>query len=350
MRTLTVILDEQMRFGEAEEEINKVMDAEKTLLTEGHPDRIRSAKLLGEILRRQKRYLDAETVLREAYTKGCIFTAGPSLLLINLKAELASVLLAQGRHDEAMELQIEALALRDGILPARDLNTYNLMSNLAHTFNAMGKITEERDMHWEVLKGLVELSSFDIKLIVLKLLDLAKSMNIQPELHDVGDILPLCISIMQAQEAQTQGDWASVKSCVTALSKTLLHLGRSDSGLELARRFRDHSDLSTVQPVMALFQTHLREKGIAGAEVFLEELIADYTSVLGPEHLITSIHTGMLSLVKDHNSSTLEDLQRRIASIAEGEGDEEFPRSALVVWLPALLREVLRARNSSGLR
>lgn len=337
IRTLAIIHSKRKRFAEAEEDINRVIDAENTFLAEGHPDRIRSAKLLAQILQNQCRYLDAETVLRVARTQADNFAAEPSLLKMNLQAELAIMLLEQGKNDEAMTLQIEALALRDELLPSRDLLTYTLMSNLATTFCKMGKIREERGTLWEILQGLVELSSPNMEAIITALLALAKSMDPQQGLSDLRAI-SICTRILQAQQAQDPGNSAAVKQHVTTLSRMLLGFGQPESGLELAMRFRDRSDPSSAQPVMALLQSRIRDKRIAEAEVFLEELIADYIAVLGSEHLVTLTHMGMLTLLKEFNPSTLKDLRRKMASIAEGEGDEEFPRTALVIWLPVLVQ------------
>ena len=339
MRTLAIILNKGKRFAEAEEEISRVIDAENSFLAEGHPDRIRSAKLLAYILQNQGRHLDAETVLRVARTQADNFAAEPSLLKMNLQAELAVMLWEQSKYDEAMTLQIEALALRDELLPSRDLLTYTLMSNLAATFRGMGKIKEERGTRWEILQGLVELSSPDKEAIITALLALAECMNPQQGLSDPKPI-SICMCILQAQQAQDPGNSAALKPYVTTLSRMLLDFGQWESGLELAMRFRDRSDLSTVQPVMALLQSRIRNKRIAEAAVFLEELIADYTAVLGSEHYVTLTHMEILALLKEFNLSTLEELKRKIASITEGEGDGEFPRTALIHWLPVLLQEI----------
>jgi len=162
-------------------------------------------------------------------------------------------------------------------------------------------------------------------------------MDPQQGLSDLRAI-SICTRILQAQQAQDPGNSAAVKQHVTTLSRMLLGFGQPESGLELAMRFRDRSDPSSAQPVMALLQSRIRDKRIAEAEVFLEELIADYIAVLGSEHLVTLTHMGMLTLLKEFNPSTLKDLRRKMASIAEGEGDEEFPRTALVIWLPVLVQ------------
>jgi len=339
-RTLATILNEKKEFGEAEEVINHVIEVEENLLAEGHPDRIRSAKLLANCLYAQERYFDAETVLREAQTSAKYFAKEPSILNLNLKAELASTLLAQGKNDEALALQIEALALRDDLLPSRDLTTYRLMSNLALAFGKLGRVTEERLTCWQVLDGFVQLSSSDKISMVTALLALARSMNIHSDLHDTP---ALCMGIMQAHQAQHPADWPTMRAHVTTLSTVLLQLGKSDSGLELAMRFRDRSDLSTTQPVMALAQIHIRNNRRVETEACLAELIADYTAVLGADHLVTATHRDLLALYQSCDLDVVEELERKVACIAGGQGDEVFPRSALGVWMPVLLRDICRS-------
>lgn len=340
MRTLVTILNEKNEFAEAEEVIHQVIDVEENLLAEGHQDRTRSAKLLANILCSQQRPFDAETVLREAQASANNFAKEPSLLNLNLKAELASALLAQGKNDEALALQIEALALRDDLLPSRDLTTYRLMSNLALTFGKMSKATEERLTCWQVLDGLVHSSSSDKVPMLIALLALARSMDIHPDLHD---IFALCTEIMQAHQIQHPADWPIMEARVTTLSTILLQLGKSDSGLELAMRFRERSDLHTTQPVMALTQIHIRNNSRVGAGACLAELVADYTAVLGADHLVSVTHRDLLALYKDCNLDVVEELERKMGCIAGEEGDEVFPRSVLGVWMPVLLRDICRS-------
>jgi len=166
--------------------------------------------------------------------------------------------------------------------------------------------------------------------IITALLALAKSMDPQQGLSDLRAI-SICTCILQAQQAQDPGNSAALKQHVTTLSRILLGFGQPESSLELAMRFRNRSDLSTTQPIIALLQSRIRDKRITEAEVFLKELIADYTAILGSEHLVTLTNMGILALLKEFNPSTLEDLRRKMASITEGEGDKEFPRTALVI-------------------
>ncbi|KAK5011752.1 hypothetical protein LTR28_005416 [Elasticomyces elasticus] len=272
-RTLAVILESRKRFEEAEREIRDVIELEGDVFREGHPQRMASAKLLASILCTRRRFADAETVLRNAQRLGEAFSSEQTLLMANLKAELAAILLAQGEHDEAIELCKASLAIRDNLLPTRDLTTYNLTAILGSALAKAGKITSEQDIRWETLQGLIELSEIGMMSVMGALFDLARSFSIDMD-PDPEKVPDGCTRILEAQPCQISGNWEFFKPRVTALSVILLRLGMRTEGLELGVRFRKRPDLSTIQPIMALMDIYKASGRLRDAVPLVEELIA----------------------------------------------------------------------------
>ncbi|KFY74393.1 hypothetical protein V499_05575 [Pseudogymnoascus sp. VKM F-103] len=320
-RGLASILVLREDFKEAEVEIRNLIDMEGNVLPEGHPERMRSAKILAGILCKKMQFSDAEDVLRDAQRCGAGFSSEPTLLMANLEAELAGTLLQQERYDEAIKLYRASLSVRDKLLPTRDLTTYNLTANLATALGLAGRITEQQDMLWETLQALTQLSDLNMRPVLDALVTLASSFGVIIDPKNVPDA---CTRILKSQPSQISDNWEVFKPRVASLSCVLLGLRMKTEGLELSVRFRKRPDLSTIQPIMALIEIYKASGRFRDVVPLVQELVEDFTQLLGPQHPLTTMHVSLLSVMRDSDSEEAEKLAKSAASLSEELGNTEL--------------------------
>ena len=285
------------KFSQAREYIEAVISMEEKLLPVGHPDRLASIKTLASLFYFQDDYSQAEKILRQAQADGDRFPQ-KSYILLNLRAELATVLDAQGKHSEAEGIARDVLTSMQMVSDPSDTDVWAVMDILASILHHLHKDTEAEDLHWQLLQhhtddgapnsdGLTRAARAAFGSIILVL-----GLDMDAESSSYFD------KILERQDPQRIGGTEAFQKRVRLLSLVLAKLGRYPEGLELEVKWRDQSDVSSLWKVNNLAEHHLRSDRKLVATTLLVPLYAEAQERLGPADNLTLSAAGLLAVAK----------------------------------------------------
>jgi tetratricopeptide (TPR) repeat protein len=145
---------------------------------------------LGNKYRKQRRFLEAESLFREALeiSKKAIEGADPSGKALNIMDFLALVYLEQGKLKEAEELQQLAVEVREKTIGEGNLET--LFSNriLAVIFIKQGKREQAENLLRRVIDGLEKALGVEHSYTLIALNDLAHALLVEEKLKEAEEL------------------------------------------------------------------------------------------------------------------------------------------------------------------
>ena len=316
MKNLANYLINAGKLAEATQWIDKVVSVEAKLFPLGHPDRLTTAKLQAFLFREEKRYSAVEEVLREAYTDGKAFRQR-SYVLVNVQADLATVLDAQGKSFEAEAIAREVLALKQSLSSSLDNDTCKFMQNFAHILHHIHKEKEAEELCWQVLEqygddnrpnkeGLSQQANKSL-IIILDLLRI--DLALEPVVW--------CDKILELQDIERIGGIEIFQNRVRILSIMLAKLGRYREGLELKARWRDKNHPTSLWFMNNLAEVYLQDSKHDKAKAILEPLVAEANGILGPRDDLTLSSMGFLAVATGSSTAQGVRLLRSVIDNAE---------------------------------
>ena len=140
------------RYDEAEVQFIEVLEFEKKVIGQEHPDTPICMANLALIYMSQGRYKEAEDlqVLVIEMSKKVLGQEHPDMLVS--MANLASTFSYQGRYKEAEDLEVLVLETRKKVLGQEHPDTLNSMNGLASTFRNQGRYKEAEDLQVLVIE------------------------------------------------------------------------------------------------------------------------------------------------------------------------------------------------------
>ncbi|KAH7010347.1 hypothetical protein EDB80DRAFT_420649 [Ilyonectria destructans] len=140
------------RWREKERVDVKVLELQREVLGEEHPDTISCMGNLGTTYHSQGRYNEAEEITVKALKLQQEVLGEEHPDTIRVMGCLAAIYHEQGRYDEAEEIKIKVLELQREALGEEHPNTIYTMGNLAATYYEQGRYNEAEEIEFKVLE------------------------------------------------------------------------------------------------------------------------------------------------------------------------------------------------------
>ena len=282
-------------FSQAKEYIEAVVIMEERLLPVGHPDRLATSKTLASLFYFQDNYSEAERILRQAQADGDLFPQ-KSYVLLNLRAELATALDAQGKYSEAETIARDVLNSKQISSDSSDADTWTVMGILASILHHLHKDNEAEDLHWQLLEHYADNGAPNQDGLTREASAAFGSIIVVLGLDMNAESLSYFDKILERQDPQRIGGTQAFQKRVKLLSLVLAKSGRYTVGLELEVTWRDQSDSSSLWKVNNLAEHYLKSDRRVPAKTLLEGLYGEAQEHFGPADNLTLSTAGLLAV------------------------------------------------------
>lgn len=139
------------RYHTSEDLFRRVLETERSVLGEKHPDTLNSMRNLADVLSTQGKYDEAEGRHRHTLTLSEMELGMKHPDTLTSMNNLASTLLKQGKYEEAEQRFRQTLTLSETELGMKHPRTLTSMNNLAETLRKQSKYDEADQLHRRTL-------------------------------------------------------------------------------------------------------------------------------------------------------------------------------------------------------
>lgn len=285
---LTNLLADAGRYEEAEEQYRRTLAAQKRILGDEHPDTLASMNNLAAALQFQGKLKAARSLHRNvlAVSRRTLGEEHPDTL--QSMHNLANVLGDQGKLDEAEELHRRVLEARRRILGEEHPETLASMRNLALVLGQARKLSEAEKYHRETLalerrvhgenhpKTLSSLGSLAVALV-----DVGKLGEAEALLHQVLEGRRTTLGEEHPDTLQSMDNLANVLAARSALDDAEVLHRRT---IELRRRVLGEEHADTLLSMNNLANVLSGQGKDAEAAALHQQTLATQRRVLGDRH------------------------------------------------------------------
>ncbi|HEX2095280.1 MAG TPA: tetratricopeptide repeat protein [Longimicrobiaceae bacterium] len=308
--------------------------AERTLGPE-HPDTLTSVHELARLLRARGRLDEAESLYRRAL-EGSGRVLGPEHPdTLTSVSNLALLLWERGRPDEAERLFRRALEARERVLGPEHPHTLTSVNNLAGLLDTRGRPDEAEPLYRRALEVRERVLGPEHPHTLTSMNNLASLLEAQGE---PGEAESLYRRVLEASERVLGPEHPITLSTVNNLAYLLQERGRLDEAEPLYRRALEarervlgpeHPDTLTL---VSNFATLLHDRGrLDEAEALYRRALEVRERVLGPEHpdTLTSANNLASLLEERDRQDEAEALYRRAVEGLERVLGPEHPTTEI---------------------
>ena len=143
---------DQGRYRTSEELYRRILETQRSLLSENHPFMLRTMNSLAVVLHDQGKNEEAEVMHRQVLKLRETELGDKHAETLRSMNNLAFVLVEQGKYEEAEVMHRQTLKLRETELGDKHIDTLRSMNNLAIVLVDQGKYEEAEIMHRQTLK------------------------------------------------------------------------------------------------------------------------------------------------------------------------------------------------------
>ena len=299
MNNLSVVLQEQGKWQQAEEMYSEVLEVRRQVLGEHHPDTLGSRGNLATILEEQGKSQQAEEMYREVLEVECQVLGEHHPDTLASRGNLATILQKQGKWQQAEEMQKEVLEVKRRVLGEDHPDTLTSKNSLAVLLHKQDKWQAAEEMHKKVL---------EVRSQVLG------------EHHPDTLISMNNLSIVLQQ--RDRDDWKfrfslDESSHCSRLIDAIIKL-RTAIGVQKHRVDDDHPYLLMQRVKLARLLLQMNEESsLQEAEELLRQLIPSLQKQFGPKDRLTQGATSDLVFLLEDQGRDAEEWQQQLLPIVE---------------------------------
>ncbi|KAJ6547802.1 hypothetical protein DFH09DRAFT_634414 [Mycena vulgaris] len=265
-----------------------VLEHQRNVMGDIHPDTMPAMRALASTYRRQGKYKEAEeleVVVLEKQKK-ILGEDHPDTLLI--MGNLAWTYSSLGKLKEAEELEVVVLEKRRKILGEDHPDTLWAMGNLASTYHDLGKFQEAEELKVVVLEKRRKILGEDHADTLFAMGNLASTYFNLGKLKEAEE---LGLVVFEKQRKILGEDHPDTLRTMENLASTYHNLGKLQDAeelhvvvLEKRRKIMGENHPDTLRSMAKLASTYHKLGKLKEAEELYVELLDKQTTLLGPDH------------------------------------------------------------------
>ncbi|KAH8723386.1 kinesin light chain 3 [Phaeosphaeriaceae sp. PMI808] len=333
MNNLAFLILEQGRWKEAEELQAQVLEISKRILGEEHPNTLTSMNNLALSISEQGRWKEAEELQAQVLeiSKRILGEEHPDTL--TSMDNLALSILTQGRWKEAKELQAQVLEISKRILGEEHPDTLTSMDNLAESISKQGRRKEAEELQAQVLERRKKILGEEHPDTLTSKNNLALSILTQGRWKEAKEL--------QAQVLEISKRILGEEHPNTLTSMNNLALSISEQGrwkeaeelqaqvLERRKKILGEEHPDTLTSMDNLAESISKQGRRKEAEELQAQVLERRKKILGEEHpdTLTSINNLALLILTQGRWKEAEQLQAQVLEISKRILGEEHPNT-----------------------